>query len=185
MKRILVLSVLSLGLIMGSPLHGIAEARMMTEKATFAAGCFWGVQEAFRNVKGVLATTTGYTGGHFQTPTYENVCTGKTGHAESVLVEYDPAVVRYEKLLDVFWKIHDPTQVSRQGPDEGSQYRSAIFYHSPKQQKAAIKSKETQQSSGQYQGKIITEIVPAADFWPAEDYHQEYLRKKGGTSCHF
>ncbi len=158
---------------------------MATEKATFAAGCFWGVEEAFLNVQGVLATTAGYTGGHFQKPTYENVCTGKTGHAEAVLVEYDTALVSYEKLLEIFWKIHDPTQVNRQGPDKGSQYRSAIFFHSPKQQTAAVKSKENLQGSGRYQGPIVTEIVPAAEFWPAEEYHQEYLRKKGGASCHY
>lgn len=179
MKRIILFLVLSLGL------FGLAEGRMPTEKATFAAGCFWGVEEAFLKVKGVLATTVGYTGGHFQKPTYENVCAGKTGHAEAVLVEYDPAVVSYEKLLEVFWKIHDPTQLNQQGPDKGSQYRSVIFFHSAKQKAAALESKADLQHSGRYQEPIVTEIAAAAEFWPAEDYHQEYLRKKGGASCHY
>lgn len=158
---------------------------MVTEKAVFAAGCFWGVEEAFRNIKGVIATTVGYTGGHLQKPTYQDVCSDKTGHAEAVLVEYDSAVVSYEKLLEVFWKIHDPTQLNKQGPDMGAQYRSAIFYHSPEQEKAALLAKEKLQQSGRYKSKIMTEITPAVKFWPAEEYHQKYLQKKGGKTCHF
>ena len=158
---------------------------MATEKATFAAGCFWGVEEEFRNVKGVLSTTVGYTGGHLQKPTYEDVCSDKTGHAEAVLVEYDPAVISYEKLLGIFWKIHDPTQVNKQGPDLGSQYRSVIYFHSPEQETAALLAKEKLQRSGQYKSKIVTAIQPAVEFWPAEEYHQKYLQKKGGKSCHF
>ena len=170
---------------MSSPLRGIAEEHMVTEKATFAAGCFWGVEEAFRNIPGVVATTVGYTGGHLRNPTYENVCSDKTGHAEALLVEYNPVVVSYEKLLDVFWKIHDPTQVNKQGLDRGSQYRSAIFFHSPAQEKAALLSKDKLQQSGRYKNNIMTEITAAAEFWPAEEYHQKYLQKKGGKSCHF
>ncbi|MDD5131593.1 MAG: peptide-methionine (S)-S-oxide reductase MsrA [bacterium] len=158
---------------------------MKTEKATFAAGCFWGVEEAFLNIKGVISTTVGYTGGHLPEPTYEDVCSDKTGHAEAVLVEYNPTAVTYEKLLDVFWKIHDPTQVNKQGPDLGSQYRSAIYFHSPGQEQAALLAKEKLQQSGRYKNKIITEVAPAAEFWPAEEYHQKYLQKKGRTICHF
>ncbi len=185
MKRILLFGVLSLGLLAGRSLPGMAEGRMTTMKATFAAGCFWGVEEEFRNIHGVIATTAGYTGGHLQKPTYEDVCSDKSGHAEAVLVEYDPVVVSYEKLLDTFWKIHDPTQLNKQGPDLGSQYRSVIYFHSPEQEKAALQSKEKLQRSGRYKGKIVTEILPAAGFWPAEEYHQKYLKKKGGKTCHF
>jgi peptide-methionine (S)-S-oxide reductase len=185
MKRILLFFVLSLGLITGKALPGSAEVRMTTAKATFAAGCFWGVEEEFRNIHGVIATTVGYTGGHLQKPTYQDVCSDKTGHAEAVLVEYDPAVVSYEKILDVFWKIHDPTQLNKQGPDLGSQYRSVIYFHSPEQEKAALQAKEKLQRSGQYKSKIMTAIQPAAEFWPAEEYHQNYLQKKGRKTCHF
>ncbi|MDD5492600.1 MAG: peptide-methionine (S)-S-oxide reductase MsrA [bacterium] len=158
---------------------------MVTEKATFAAGCFWGVEETFRSTKGVLSTTVGYTGGQLQKPTYEDVCSDKTGHAEAVLIEYDPVVISYEELLDIFWKIHDPTQVNKQGPDLGSQYRSVIYFHSPGQEKAALLSREKLQRSGRYKSKIATVIAPAAQFWPAEEYHQKYLHKKGRTTCHF
>jgi peptide-methionine (S)-S-oxide reductase len=155
----------------------------MSEKATFAAGCFWGVEAAFRQVDGVLATEVGYTGGKTKNPTYQDVCTDETGHAEVVQVEFDPARVTYARLLDVFWNEHDPTQLNRQGPDVGTQYRSAIFFHTPAQQTAALTSKETLEKSGRYRRPIVTEIVPASDFYPAEDYHQQYLEKRGLASC--
>ncbi len=154
------------------------------EKATFAAGCFWGVEAAFRRVKGVEATSVGYTGGHKEEPTYKQVCSGNTGHAEAVEVVYDPEKVSYEDLLGVFWQNHDPTQVNRQGPDIGDQYRSAIFYHDEAQQEAAEKSKAAIEESGKYRKSIATEIVPAQTFWRAEDYHQQYLEKRGLASCH-
>ena len=154
------------------------------EKATFAAGCFWGVEAAFRQVPGVVRTAVGYTGGTIAEPTYKAVCTDTTGHAEAVLVEFDPAKVSYERLLDVFWKIHDPTTLNRQGPDVGTQYRSAVFYHTPEQQAAVLQSKQTLEQSGKFGGKIVTRIVPAARFWPAEEYHQRYLEKRGLSQCH-
>ncbi len=154
------------------------------EKATFAAGCFWGVEAAFRRVKGVEATSVGYTGGHEEQPTYKQVCSGTTGHAEAVEVVYDPEKVSYEDLLDVFWKNHDPTQVNRQGPDIGDQYRSAIFYHDEAQQKAAEESKAAIEESGKHSKPIATQIEPAKTFWRAEDYHQQYLEKRGLASCH-
>ena len=138
-------------------------------KATFAAGCFWGVEATFRALPGVRATRVGYTGGQLANPTYEDVCTDRTGHAEAVEVEYDPAAISYEKLLDVFWENHDPTQVNRQGPDWGSQYRTAIFFHSPEQEAAAKASKETLEKSGRFRKPIATQIVPAVTFYPAED----------------
>lgn len=153
----------------------------MTEKATFGAGCFWHVEEAFREIKGVVKTEAGYMGGTMKNPTYEDVCTDETGHAEVVQVEFDPKIVSYEKLLEVFWMIHDPTQKNRQGPDEGTQYRSAIFYHSEEQKKVAEKSlKETQKK---FKEKIATEIKKAGMFYPAEEYHQKYLLKKGLKTC--
>lgn len=155
-----------------------------TQRATFAAGCFWGVEETFRRIPGVVNTTVGYTGGNFEGPTYQDVCADITGHAEAVLVEYDPATVRYEQLLDVFWENHDPTTPNRQGPDIGSQYRSAIFYHTPEQKAAALASLEQLEKHGRYGRAIVTQIVPAAPFWPAEDYHQRYLEKRGLSSCH-
>ena len=155
----------------------------MPEKATFAAGCFWGVEAAFRQVEGVLGTTVGYTGGHTKSPTYEDVCTDKTGHAEVVQVEFDPARVTYARLLDVFWNEHDPTQWNRQGPDVGSQYRSAIFFHTPEQQAAALASKDALEKSGRFRRPIVTEVVPAVEFYRAEDYHQQYLEKRGLASC--
>ncbi len=157
---------------------------MKTERATFAAGCFWGVELEFSNIPGVIKTTVGYTGGKTAKPTYEQVCSHKTGHAEAVLVEFDPTQVSYDKLLDNFWAIHDPTQMNRQGPDVGDQYRSAIFYHSPAQEKAARASLERQQNSGREKGKIVTQIVPAVEFYAAEDYHQQYFTKRGQKSCH-
>jgi peptide-methionine (S)-S-oxide reductase len=154
------------------------------EKATFAAGCFWGVEAAFRQVKGVKSTTVGYMGGTLVRPTYKDVCTDTTGHAEVVQVEYDPAEVSYEDLLEVYWDAHDPTQYNRQGPDVGTQYRSVIFYHTPEQQAAAEASKKALQASGKYKRPVVTQIVPAAEFWKAEEYHQQYLEKRGLSTCH-
>ena len=153
-------------------------------KATFAAGCFWGVEAAFRQIPGVKQTAVGYTGGHTKNPTYEQVCTDRTGHAEAVDVEYDPELVSFEKLLEVFWSNHDPTQLNRQGPDHGSQYRSAVFYHTPEQRAAAEASKQALADSGKLRGPIATLIVPAAEFYRAEEYHQQYLEKTGQSSCH-
>ena len=153
------------------------------EKATFAAGCFWVVEAAFRQVPGVVSVTVGYTGGTMENPGYDDVSTGRTGHAESVEITYDPAKTTYNDLLDVFWKIHDPTTPDRQGPDIGSQYRSAIFYHSEAQRAAAEDSKEKLGRSGRFKGGIVTEISPATTFYPAEEYHQRYFEKQGGSSC--
>ena len=149
-----------------------------TEKATFATGCFWQVEEAFSKVEGVVSTMVGYTGGKTKNPTYEKVCTDATGHAEAVHVEFNPSKVSYEKLLDVFWGIHDPTQLNRQGPDVGTQYRSAISYHNEKQKKAAIASKEKLEKSGKFRNPIVTAIVPISEFYKAEKYHQRYLEKR-------
>jgi peptide-methionine (S)-S-oxide reductase len=153
------------------------------EKATFGAGCFWHVEETFRHLKGVLSTTVGYTGGTLKNPTYEDVCTDKTGHAEVVEITYDPKKITYEGLLRVFWDIHDPTTKNRQGPDVGTQYRSAIFYHSPEQQTTAELSKGNLEQSGKYGKKIVTEITKATTFYPAEEYHQQYLAKHGLAAC--
>lgn len=149
------------------------------KKATFGAGCFWGVEATFRKVAGVRSARVGYSGGSVENPTYEDVCSGKTGHAEVVQVEYDPLEVSYEDLLEVFWDCHDPTTVNRQGPDIGTQYRSAVFFHAADQESAAITSKEKLQSSGRYPSPIVTEITPAEAFYLAEDYHQRYLEKRG------
>lgn len=156
----------------------------MAKQATFAAGCFWGVEAAFRQVKGVKATTVGYTGGHTKNPTYKEVCTGQTGHAEAVLVEFDPVNVGYDQLLDVFWASHDPTTPNRQGPDIGTQYRSVIFFHDSEQEAAARASKARLDKSGKLQRPIVTQIVPAPEFYRAEEYHQQYLEKRGLASCH-
>jgi peptide-methionine (S)-S-oxide reductase len=153
------------------------------EKATFAAGCFWHVEEAFRRVPGVVSTTVGFEGGKTENPTYKEVCTGKTGHAETVEVAYDPSKISYEQLLDVFWSIHDPTTVNRQGLDVGTQYRSVIFYHNKEQEEAAKDSKEKLEKSGRFKKSIATQIVPAAKFWRAEEYHQQYLEKNKLESC--
>ena len=157
---------------------------MATETATFAAGCFWGVEAYFKRVEGVATTTAGYSGGSVENPSYEDVCTGLTGHGESVKVEYDPRAVSYERLLHHFWKIHDPTQRDRQGNDVGTQYRSAIFTHSQEQQVAAEKARDELTRSGRYSRPIATEIVPAGEFWPAEAYHQGYLGKHPSGYCH-
>ncbi len=153
--------------------------KVKLEKATFAAGCFWGVEEVFRTTPGVVSTRVGYTGGKTRNPSYEEVCTDKTGHAEAVEVEFEPRKITYEKILDIFWSIHDPTTANRQGPDTGTQYRSVIFYHSPEQKTAALKSKQELEESAEFNAPIITEIVPAAEFYQAEEYHQKYYRKKG------
>ena len=157
---------------------------MATEKAMFGAGCFWGVEQTFREVPGVIDAVSGYSGGHMDHPTYKDVCTDETGHAEVVEVTYDPEKVKYEQLLDVFWKMHDPTQVNRQGPDFGKQYRTVIFFHSPEQEQAAKASKEALAKSGRFSKPIATSIEPAQKFWPAEDYHQRYLEKRGLRHCH-
>ena len=149
------------------------------EKATFGAGCFWGVEAAFRRVEGVVDAAVGYAGGTTRNPTYENVCTGQTGHAEVVEVTFDPKRVGYERLLEVFWACHDPTELNRQGFDVGTQYRSAIFFHTPEQETAARASLEALQASGRGPDKIVTEITPAGDFWRAEEYHQRYVEKQG------
>jgi peptide-methionine (S)-S-oxide reductase len=153
------------------------------QKATFAAGCFWGVEAAFRQIKGVRRTTVGYSGGTLENPGYRDVCSGRTGHAEAIEVEYDPMEVSYAELLQVFWENHDPTTLNRQGPDVGTQYRSVIFYHNEEQQLAATRSKEELASSGRYRNPIVTEIVPAAEFYRAEEYHQQYLEKRGLATC--
>ena len=153
-------------------------------KATFGAGCFWGVEATFRQLPGVISTRVGYTGGKLADPTYEDVCSDSTGHAEAVEVDYDPAKLSYDKLLEVFWENHDPTQLNRQGPDWGTQYRSAIFFHDPQQEATALASKEKLVKSGRYGKPIVTQIVPAVTFYPAEDYHQQYLERRGLATCH-
>jgi peptide-methionine (S)-S-oxide reductase len=155
----------------------------MTQFATFAAGCFWGVEAAFSQAKGVKCTTVGYSGGRTANPTYEQVCTDRTGHAEAVRVEFDPSETSYDQLLELFWSIHDPTTLNRQGPDYGTQYRSAIFFHDAAQEAAARASKERLEKSGKFRQPIVTEIVPAGEFYRAEDYHQQYFQKHG-IACH-
>lgn len=149
------------------------------EKATFGAGCFWHVEETFRKLEGVISTTVGYMGGNFKNPTYEDVCTDETGHAEVVQITYDPKKITYEQLLDVFWSIHNPTQLNRQGPDTGTQYRSVIFYHNEQQKKLAEQSKKKLE----YNKPIVTEITKAKEFYKAEEYHQRYLEKHGPKAC--
>jgi peptide-methionine (S)-S-oxide reductase len=156
---------------------------METQKATFGAGCFWGVEETFRNLKGVVATAVGYAGGTKENPSYQDVCTDRTGHAEVVDVDFNPDEISYEQLLEVFWSNHNPTTLNRQGPDVGRQYRSVIFYHSPEQQAAAEASKERLQNSGRFPRPIVTVIEPASQFWRAEEYHQQYLKKRGQAHC--
>jgi peptide-methionine (S)-S-oxide reductase len=154
------------------------------EKATFAAGCFWGVEAAFRQVKGVVSTQVGYTGGRTKAPSYEEVCTNTTGHAEAVEVTYDPARVSYERLLDVFWSNHDPTTRDRQGPDVGEQYRSAIFVHSSEQEKEAKESIAKLETAHRFRRPIVTQVLRAGPFYRAEEYHQQYLEKRGLSTCH-
>lgn len=154
------------------------------EKATFGGGCFWGVEAEFRAIPGVTSTQVGYMGGDLKNPSYKDVRTDRTGHAEVVEVTFDPAKVSYDELLNVFWRVHDPTQLNRQGPDVGTQYRSVVFYHSPQQEAAAKASKERLQNSGAFSRAIVTQIVPATKFWRAEEYHQQYLEKRGLASCH-
>ncbi len=157
----------------------------MSELATFAAGCFWGVEVKFRMIPGVQDALVGYSGGHTENPSYKDVCTDTTGHAEVVQVTFDPKKVSYETLVEAFWHMHDPTQVNRQGPDYGKQYRTAIFYHSPEQKAIAEKSKAALAASGKFRSPIATEITAAGPFWKAEEYHQRYLEKRGAASCHF
>jgi len=152
--------------------------------ATFGAGCFWGVEEAFRRTPGVTETAVGYMGGHLENPSYQAVCTDRTGHAEVVQVLFDPSQIDYERLLEIFWEAHDPTTLNRQGPDVGTQYRSAVFYHDEAQREAAAGSKARLQASGRFRRPIVTEITPASTFWRAEEYHQKYIQKNGGASCH-
>jgi peptide-methionine (S)-S-oxide reductase len=153
-------------------------------KATFGAGCFWGVEVTFRNIPGVTNALVGYEGGSYENPTYKDVCRGDTGHAEVVEVEYDPEKVSYETLLDTFWTSHDPTQVNRQGPDYGDQYRTVVFYHSPEQMAIAEESRRAMDASGRFRSPVATSIEPATTFYVAEDYHQEYLVKRGLATCH-
>jgi len=154
-------------------------------KATFGAGCFWGVEDTFRQIPGVLDVMVGYTGGSVPNPTYEVVCNGTTGHAEAVEITYDPEVVTYEALLKVFWENHNPTTRNQQGPDFGSQYRSVIFYHTPEQKVAAEQALLQLEKSGKWKNPVVTDIVPAKEFYKAEDYHQQYLKKNGLSSCHY
>ncbi len=151
--------------------------------ATFGAGCFWGVEEAFRNLEGVIATAAGYAGGTTENPTYKEVCSGRSGHAEVVRVEFDPVRVSYEQLLELFWTIHDPTQLNRQGPDVGSQYRTVIFHHGDRQRDAATASSEAVGKSGRFARPVVTQIEPASTFWRAEDYHQQYIARGGPGAC--
>lgn len=153
-------------------------------KATFAAGCFWGVEDAFRQIKGVTSAAVGYTGGTRKNPTYKDVCTGTTGHAEAVELDFDPSLISYRELLAAFFQMHDPTTLNRQGPDRGTQYRSAIFFHDPDQESAARDSKGVLDQAGIFGRPIVTEITPASEFYRAEDYHQQYFEKRGMKSCH-
>lgn len=155
------------------------------KKATFGAGCFWGVEDIFRKLEGVMDTQVGYAGGDFDHPSYQDVCSGVTGHAEVLEVTYDPEIISYTDLLDIFWNIHDPTTLNRQGPDIGTQYRSVIFYHNSKQEELALESKKSLEASGRYEREIVTDIKPAGKFWRAEEYHQQYIEKTGRKSCRF
>jgi peptide-methionine (S)-S-oxide reductase len=155
------------------------KSKGLKEQATFAAGCFWGVEAAYQSVPGVLSTAVGFMGGNLENPTYEEVCTKNTNHAEVVHIEYDPIQISYKHLVNIFWKIHDPTTLDRQGPDFGTQYRSAIFYHNDKQKEVALSSKKEQNCQDQFKGRIVTEITNASDFYRAEEYHQKYLQNQG------
>jgi peptide-methionine (S)-S-oxide reductase len=163
--------------------HPFHRFFMETEKATFGAGCFWGVEETFRKLKAVTDTAVGYAGGSKENPSYEDVCTDETGHAEVVQVEFDPAKISYRELLDVFWANHNPTMLNRQGPDVGTQYRSVIFYHSPEQKMAAEESKNALIKTGRFKREVVTQIEPAPKFFRAEEYHQRYLEKRGLSHC--
>ncbi len=160
-------------------------SKEMLEKATFGAGCFWGVEDAFRKLEGVVETQVGYSGGNFDHPSYQDVCSGVTGHAEVVEVTFNPEIITYNYLLEVFWNIHNPTTLNRQGPDIGDQYRSVIFYHNSHQEKLALESKQKLEESGRYPRKIVTDILPVSTFWRAEEYHQQYFDKTGQRSCRF
>lgn len=166
-------------------LTGKSEGKNMTEKATFAAGCFWGIEAKFDEVNGVISTTVGYTGGNVKNPTYKEVCSNNTGHAEAIEIIFNPNIISYEKLLRIFWEIHNPTTLNRQGPDLGSQYRSAIFYHSQKQKNKAIQIKNELDKSKKFNRPIVTEITTAGEFYKAEEYHQKYYKKNGIKSCPF
>lgn len=159
------------------------ERKTKTETATFAAGCFWGVEEVFRGLPGVKSTMVGYTGGIAEKPSYEQVCSGKTHHAEALQIEFDPQKISYEELLGLFWNNHNPTTLNRQRLDIGEQYRSVIFFHSPEQETAAQKSKQVLEKSKKFSGRIVTQILPATTFWKAEEYHQKYLMKRGAKVC--
>ncbi len=176
--KLLLLSLLIAGIALAE------EGAMKTEKATFAAGCFWGVESVFRQTAGVTDTQVGYTGGRAADPSYKEVCTDTTGHAEAIEITFAPAKVSYQTLVELFFKMHDPTQVNRQGPDVGTQYRSAIFYHSPEQRAAAEASKAALENCGKYKKPIATQIFPAGPFYRAEEYHQRYFEKNGGPACH-
>ncbi len=180
----LALKFLPSSLLTQAPKEALADTAVPIEKAAFAAGCFWGVESDFRKIPGVLDVIVGYTGGHTDKPTYKEVCTDKTGHAEAVLVTYNPDKVTFIQLLDAFWLLHDPTQFNRQGPDYGSQYRSAIFTQDAGQKELAEKSKAALNATGRFKKPVVTEISPATHFWPAEEYHQRYFEKNGGGSCH-
>jgi peptide-methionine (S)-S-oxide reductase len=180
MKKLL----LSLLIIASAGFTPAEEGAVKTEKATFAAGCFWGVESAFRQVAGVMDAQVGYTGGQTADPTYKEVCTGTTGHAEALEVTFDPARVAYKTLVELFFKMHDPTQVNRQGPDVGSQYRSAVFYHSPEQKETVEKVQAALAASKKYKKPIATQTLPAGPFYRAEEYHQRYFEKNGGPACH-
>ncbi|TSC58043.1 MAG: peptide-methionine (S)-S-oxide reductase [Candidatus Peregrinibacteria bacterium Greene0416_19] len=162
----------------------VSDLEIRLEEATFSAGCFWGIEEVFRNTNGIVSTEVGYTGGITENPTYAMVCTGATGHAEAVKVSFDPSIVRYDRLLTIFFDNHNPTMVNRQGPDIGDQYRSAIFFHSLEQEKAAREFVASLEKSNRWKKSIVTQIVPAVPFFKAEDYHQQYLSKRGLDSCH-
>jgi len=183
MKAVTILSTVLLCILAGGAMQAAGAEAAMQEKATFGAGCFWGVEETFRTLEGVIDTRVGYTGGRTENPTYRDVCSHTTGHAEVVEVTYDPSVIPYEKLLDVFWESHDPTQVNRQGPDIGDQYRSVIFYHTDEQRRIAEASKDAMDKSGRYKRPVATEITEAGPFWEAEEYHQKYLFKRGAKAC--
>lgn len=159
------------------------DSQLPTEKATFAAGCFWGVEQLFQKTTGVMSTRVGYIGGHTQNPSYKDVCTDQTGHAEAVEIIFDPQQISYAQLLDIFWDNHNPTTLNQQGPDFGSQYRSAVFYHTPEQAEIAKNKKQALEQSQRFKQPIVTEIVPATVFFPAEEYHQNYLNKRGQSGC--